>query len=128
MKRVMLFRLWTVLAVAFVSGCRDSEQSRLDQLESILPHVRKMPEGRHPAHSLPPEIRVPGSSQFVVDHRGIYSFEFMSGVTIGSNPAFVYVDSALADPEERAKEICKTASLIYDGSGSRPGWYRAHGQ
>ena len=124
-------RLATVLivsSVVFVSGCRNPEQARLDQLEKILPHVRKMPEGKHPAHSLPAEVRLPGLNQIVVDHSGVYSFEFSSEMSVDSNPAFVFVDSSLDDPESRAKVICKTAAVAFDGPGPRPHWFRAHGQ
>lgn len=123
-----LARPVVVLIAMSVSGCQDSEQARIDQLEKILPHVRTMPEGKHPAYSLPPEVRLPRLNWIVVDHRGRYAFEFSSEMTIDANPAYVFVDSTLADPESHAKAICKTSALAFSGSIPRPGWYRAHGQ
>ena len=127
--------VWLGLLVASVAlpcaGCDDPERAvgrRMQNCEAALAVARTLPPGKHPAHALPAEARVPRLVSVYVDARGAYALEFASEFTIDLNPAFVYVGFDAPDQEAVAREVCGNCGLCYRNPFRERGWYRATGQ
>ena len=113
------------------AGCDDPERavgSRLRSCEAILTHARTLPAGKHPARTLPAEVRERGVVSIYVDARGAYALEFASEYTVDLNPAFVFIDFETPDPEGVAREVCGKCGLSYRNAFKEKGWHRATGQ
>ncbi len=126
--------LWLVAAGMTLSsaGCDDPERAigrrRMRDCEAALAVARELPPGKHPAHTLPAEARVPRLVSVYVDARGAYALEFASEYTVDLNPAFVFVGFDTPDPEAVAREVCGKCGLIYRNAFKESGWHRATGQ